>query len=338
MRRTTADRVSVVYLAASIAIAAWLMPTGTRAAADCRSRRLARRRSGRLSAAAPEAARTDALRRASRVDRLRHGVCGSRRRTHPIPSGTLSEPIVRCRYLDGPARGTTAKFDCVLADGEVVKVKYGHTGEIQAEIAASRLLTALGFGADRMYLVPRLRCYGCVRTPVLHQLAARQGARPRAPRCARCPTDATPTSNGPRSNGTSAALPIEPAGTTGLGLVRARSDRSLARRRPRRSATRCASRPCCSRTGTTRRPTSGWSASRRRRTAPAPCPRPFALINDLGRDLRPEQGGSRSLEGGADLERPRALHRQHATVSIQRQHVSGHRPSRRPGASSSRVS
>jgi hypothetical protein len=81
------------------------------------------------------------------------------------PTGMLSAPIVRCRYLDGPARGTTAKFDCVLPDGEIVKVKYGHTGEIQAELAGSRLLTALGFGADRMFLVPRLRCYGCVRTP-----------------------------------------------------------------------------------------------------------------------------------------------------------------------------
>jgi hypothetical protein len=83
----------------------------------------------------------------------------------PDITGTLSQPLVRCRYLDGPASGTTAKFDCVLPDGEVVKVKYGMTGEIQAEIAASRLLAALGFGADRMYLVARLRCYQCVRTP-----------------------------------------------------------------------------------------------------------------------------------------------------------------------------
>ena len=67
--------------------------------------------------------------------------------------------------MPAEAHGTTAKFTCALPDGEVVKVKDGHTGEIHAEIAASRLLTALGFGADRMYLVPRLRCYGCVRTP-----------------------------------------------------------------------------------------------------------------------------------------------------------------------------
>jgi hypothetical protein len=81
------------------------------------------------------------------------------------PAGTLSGAIVPCRYLSAPARGTTAQFDCVLRDGEVVKVKYGHTGEIHAEVAASRLLSALGFGADRMHLVPRVRCYGCVRTP-----------------------------------------------------------------------------------------------------------------------------------------------------------------------------
>lgn len=83
----------------------------------------------------------------------------------PDPTGTLSQPTVRCRFIPRPARGTTTKFDCVLADGEVVKVKYGHTGEIHAELAATRLLTALGFGADRVFLVQRVRCYGCPRFP-----------------------------------------------------------------------------------------------------------------------------------------------------------------------------
>ena len=87
------------------------------------------------------------------------------------PTATLSAPLVQCRYLSTPAHGTTAKFDCVLPDGEVVKVKYGHTGEIHAEVAATRLLSALGFGADRMYLVPRLRCYGCLRHPFYAVLA-----------------------------------------------------------------------------------------------------------------------------------------------------------------------
>jgi hypothetical protein len=86
--------------------------------------------------------------------------------TNPAdPSGGLSQPVVRCRYISRPARGTTPKFDCVLPDGEVVKVKYGRSGEIHAEVAAARLLTALGFGADRMFLIPRVRCYGCMRTP-----------------------------------------------------------------------------------------------------------------------------------------------------------------------------
>ena len=81
------------------------------------------------------------------------------------PAGTLSDPIVRCRFLPKSAHGTTPKFDCVLPDGEIVKVKYGGTGEIPSEILASRLLSALGFGTDRMYLVPRVRCYGCPQFP-----------------------------------------------------------------------------------------------------------------------------------------------------------------------------
>ena len=60
--------------------------------------------------------------------------------------------------------GTTPKFECELPDGEVVKVKY--TGaEPHGEVAASRLLGALGFGADRVFFARRLRCYGCPRYP-----------------------------------------------------------------------------------------------------------------------------------------------------------------------------
>jgi hypothetical protein len=82
------------------------------------------------------------------------------------PAGLLSGSPVRCRYISEPAHGTTPKFNCLLPTGEVIKVKYGaSTGEIHAELAATRLLSALGFGADRMYLVPRLRCYGCLRAP-----------------------------------------------------------------------------------------------------------------------------------------------------------------------------
>ena len=101
----------------------------------------------------------------------------------PDPSGLLTHPredIVRCRYLAGAPHATTPKFDCVLENGEVVKVKYGWaTAEIHAEVAASRLLTALGFGADQMFFVHRLRCFGCPRFPfeatqVLERLGARE--------------------------------------------------------------------------------------------------------------------------------------------------------------------
>ncbi len=73
--------------------------------------------------------------------------------------------VLACRFLPKASSGTTPKFDCVLPDGEVVKVKYGGSAEQYAEVAASRLLGALGFGADHMELVPRVRCFGCPYSP-----------------------------------------------------------------------------------------------------------------------------------------------------------------------------
>lgn len=70
-----------------------------------------------------------------------------------------------CKFLPKAISGTTPKFDCVLPGGQVIKVKYGGTAENHAEVAASRLLAVLGFGADRMYVVPRVRCFGCPMSP-----------------------------------------------------------------------------------------------------------------------------------------------------------------------------
>ncbi|HUR33845.1 MAG TPA: hypothetical protein VM032_08615 [Vicinamibacterales bacterium] len=109
-------------------------------------------------------ARLAALRRA-RVWRPAH----DRSRTTLVvtddPRHTFSASPLECRFQPEVPHGTTPKFSCVLADGDVVKVKYGTTSEIPAEIAASRLLSVLGFGADDMFLVPRVRCYGCPRRP-----------------------------------------------------------------------------------------------------------------------------------------------------------------------------
>jgi hypothetical protein len=70
-----------------------------------------------------------------------------------------------CRFLPSAAGGTTPKFDCVLEGGEIVKVKYGGSAELPAEVAAARLLAALGFASDRMYVFPHVRCFGCPASP-----------------------------------------------------------------------------------------------------------------------------------------------------------------------------
>src|SRR5687768_156875 len=80
---------------------------------------------------------------------------------HP-PSGG---PDIECRYDPETTSGTTPKFDCILATGDTVKVKYGVNPEIAGEVAATSLLKALGFGADHVSIVRRVRCYGCPRSP-----------------------------------------------------------------------------------------------------------------------------------------------------------------------------
>ena len=73
---------------------------------------------------------------------------------------------VVCRFSLTAVNGTTPKFNCVLTSGELLKIKYGRANpELHAEVAASRLLTALGFMADHMFVVRRVRCAGCPRFP-----------------------------------------------------------------------------------------------------------------------------------------------------------------------------
>jgi hypothetical protein len=81
------------------------------------------------------------------------------------PSGPRSfadDQEVDCRFVLEHVGGTTPKFNCELPGGDVVKVKYGAANaELRAEVAATRLLNVLGFGADRVYVVQRVRCAGC---------------------------------------------------------------------------------------------------------------------------------------------------------------------------------
>jgi hypothetical protein len=84
----------------------------------------------------------------------------------PGADGFATDSEVKCRLVLEPVRGMTPKFNCELPGKDVVKVKYGQANpELYAEVAASRLLTALGFGADRMYLVKTVRCAGCPPFP-----------------------------------------------------------------------------------------------------------------------------------------------------------------------------
>ena len=70
-----------------------------------------------------------------------------------------------CKYKPDEVTGTTPKFDCELPGGNKIKVKYGWTREIPSEIAATRLLDAMGFGADRVSRVEIVRCHGCPIQP-----------------------------------------------------------------------------------------------------------------------------------------------------------------------------
>ena len=72
---------------------------------------------------------------------------------------------VTCDYVQKKQNGRSPKFACKLAKDDEIKVKYGkENGEVYGEVAATRLLWALGFGADRMYPV-RVVCRGCPPDP-----------------------------------------------------------------------------------------------------------------------------------------------------------------------------
>lgn len=68
---------------------------------------------------------------------------------------------VTCEYVDRKYGGASPKFGCTLPPDEEVKVKYGQdNGEVYAGVASTRLLKALGFGADSYYPVS-VDCHGC---------------------------------------------------------------------------------------------------------------------------------------------------------------------------------
>ena len=87
---------------------------------------------------------------------------------NPRDKGWDFEPgeQVECVFKPDFVSGSTPKFECERPGGKKIKVKYGRDNkEIYAEVVASRLLSALGFPADRLYVVGRIRCFGCPADP-----------------------------------------------------------------------------------------------------------------------------------------------------------------------------
>lgn len=77
------------------------------------------------------------------------------------PGAFLPDQLIACDYVSASFEGKSPKFECDVSADDRLKVKYGpDNGEVYAEVAATRLFWALGFGADRVYPV-RIRCHGC---------------------------------------------------------------------------------------------------------------------------------------------------------------------------------
>jgi len=90
----------------------------------------------------------------------------------PAEIAARPEQEVACQFIE-PGRkmgGYSPKFKCRLThSGDVVPVKYG-SHEVYAEVAATRLLWALGFYADKDYPV-KLLCSGCPEKKPSHPAA-----------------------------------------------------------------------------------------------------------------------------------------------------------------------
>jgi hypothetical protein len=120
-------------------------------------------------AAAPKPLKSKKVSDAERTDAISRASVWTQPQT-PIGKARLdSDPkqpeYIECTFSVTEVGGTAPKFDCTLESGERIRVKYGRTPEIPSEVAVSRLLHTLGFGADDVMLVPRLRCYGCPAEP-----------------------------------------------------------------------------------------------------------------------------------------------------------------------------
>jgi hypothetical protein len=143
-------------LTAALALAAWSVTAAHRELQPPDFPRPRERHTVTLTGPHAESRRLDAIRRAP--VRLPETFRSQ-------PAAPATPHTLDCRFVARQAEGTSAKFDCTLGNGDTIKVKYGRNPEIHAETAAAALLTRLGYPADTMTIVDRLRCYGCPRFP-----------------------------------------------------------------------------------------------------------------------------------------------------------------------------
>jgi len=154
--------VGVVFLLPSVTQSTNLAAAGPQA-----------RRDPERKATGPAAIRADELTESGRLAFIRSAqvwmptdIPNMNLREGPRGAGQFQpNELVICDYVDEPRHGTSPKFSCVLAGGDIVKVRYGaNNGEVPGSVLATRLLWALGFAADRVYPV-RVKCHGCSADP-----------------------------------------------------------------------------------------------------------------------------------------------------------------------------
>ena len=89
--------------------------------------------------------RADALRRA-KVWLLPSTAIAAADFTRNPSDAFAVDDVVACKFELKPSEGRTPKFQCIVAGGEVIKVKYGRNNpETFGEVAATRLVSALGY-------------------------------------------------------------------------------------------------------------------------------------------------------------------------------------------------
>ncbi len=74
---------------------------------------------------------------------------------------------ITCKFEISQLGGTAPKFDCRSESGDRLRIKFGRSPEVPSEVASAKLLHTLGFGADNVILVEKVRCFGCPAEPFM---------------------------------------------------------------------------------------------------------------------------------------------------------------------------